>query len=56
MVVDRAANVQSVMRDILAAKFTIEIAERKANAVIMSGVSSAVFRKTALISRRRLMR
>ena len=45
VVVDRAANVQSVMRDTLAARFTIEIAERKANAVVLSGVPSTEFRK-----------
>lgn len=45
VVVDRGANVQSVMRDTLAARFTIEIAERKANAVVLSGVPSTEFRK-----------
>lgn len=45
VVVDRAANPQVVLRDIYAAHFTIEIAQRKANAVILSGVSTAEFRK-----------
>lgn len=43
VVVDRAANVMAVVRDTLAAKFTIKIAEEKANAVIMSGVSTKDF-------------
>jgi uncharacterized protein GlcG (DUF336 family) len=45
VVVDRASNPQVVLRDIYAARFTIEIAQRKANAVILSGVSTAEFRK-----------
>lgn len=44
VVVDRSASVQAVLRDTLAARFTMQIAEEKANAVIMSGVSSAEFR------------
>ncbi|MBD3669813.1 MAG: heme-binding protein [Gammaproteobacteria bacterium] len=44
VVVDRSANIQSVMRDTLAARFTVEIAQRKANAVILSGVDSGSFR------------
>ena len=32
------------MRDVYASRFTTEIAERKANAVVLSGVSSAEFR------------
>ena len=43
VVVDRAANTQVVMRDTLAARFTIQIAEEKANAVVMSGVSTKDF-------------
>ncbi|MGB5537055.1 MAG: heme-binding protein, partial [Thiogranum sp.] len=31
-------------RDVFASRFTIEIAERKANAVILAGVSSSEFR------------
>jgi uncharacterized protein GlcG (DUF336 family) len=44
VVVDRSAQVRAVLRDDLAAHFTIQIAEEKANAVVMSGVSSAAFR------------
>jgi uncharacterized protein GlcG (DUF336 family) len=44
VVVDRSGAPQVVMRDVFASRFTIEIAERKANAVILSGVSSAEFR------------
>jgi uncharacterized protein GlcG (DUF336 family) len=45
VVVDRGGAPQVVMRDIYAARFTIEIAEKKANAVVLSGVSSGEFRK-----------
>jgi uncharacterized protein GlcG (DUF336 family) len=45
VVVDRAGNPQVVLRDIYAARQTVEIAERKANATIMSGVASGEFRK-----------
>lgn len=45
VVVDRHANVRAVLRDDLASRFSIEIAERKANAAVMGGVSSAEFRK-----------
>lgn len=44
VVVDKHGNVRSVMRDDLAAKYTIEIAQRKANMVIMSGIASGAFR------------
>ena len=44
VVVDRSGAPQVVMRDVFASRFTIEIAERKANAVILSGVSSSEFR------------
>jgi len=43
VVVDRSANVQVVLRDTYAARFTMQIAEQKANAVIMSGSDSASF-------------
>lgn len=43
VVVDRSGAPQVVMRDIYASRFTTEIAERKANAVVLSGVSSAEF-------------
>ena len=44
VVVDKHGNLRSVMRDDLAAKYTIEIAQRKANMVIMSGIDSGSFR------------
>ena len=44
VVVDKHGNVRSVMRDDLAAKFTIEIAQRKANMVVMSGIASGAFK------------
>lgn len=45
VVVDRHANVRAVLRDDLAARFTIPIAESKANAAIMAGVDSGAFVK-----------
>lgn len=45
VVVDRGANPQVVLRDDKTNRFTIQIAEEKANAVILSGVASSVFRK-----------
>ena len=36
---------QAVLRDVNAARFTVEIAERKANAVILPGVSSGDLRQ-----------
>ena len=44
VVVDRAGIVQAVMRDTLANRFTLQAAQDKANAVILSGVDSSVFR------------
>lgn len=44
VVVDRSGATQVVMRDVFASRFTIEIAERKANAVVLSGVDSGEFR------------
>lgn len=44
VVVDRGANVQVVLRDDLATRFSIELARDKANAVVMAGVSSGEFR------------
>lgn len=43
-VLDRAGNLQVALRDTLAARHTLEIAERKAGMVIMSGIDSAEFR------------
>lgn len=45
VVVDRNGIPQVMMRDVLSNRFTIQIAEDKANAVILSGVSSSEFRK-----------
>ena len=45
VVVDRAGIPQAMLRDVLASRFTIQIAEEKANAVSLSGVSSAEFRR-----------
>jgi uncharacterized protein GlcG (DUF336 family) len=43
VVLDRAGNVQAALRDTLAARHTLEIAERKAGASIMSGIDSGEF-------------
>lgn len=44
VVVDRSAVPQAVLRDVNASRFTLQIAEEKANAVILSGVASSQFR------------
>ncbi|HYP67018.1 MAG TPA: heme-binding protein [Thiobacillaceae bacterium] len=44
VVLDRAGNLQAALRDTLSAPHTLEIAERKAGASIMSGISSGEFR------------
>ena len=44
VVLDRAGNVQVALRDTLAARHTLEIAERKAGMTIMSGTDSGSFR------------
>ena len=44
VVLDRSGNVQVALRDSLAARHTLEIAERKAGMAIMSGVDSGEFR------------
>jgi len=44
VVIDRAGNVQAALRDTLAARHTLEIAERKAGMAIMSGSDSGEFR------------
>lgn len=44
VVLDRAGNVQVALRDTLAARHTLEIAERKAGMTIMSGIDSGAFR------------
>jgi len=43
VVVDRSANVQALLRDTYAPRFTAQIAEQKANAVIMAGTDSGTF-------------
>lgn len=45
VVVDRAGNLQAALRDEYASRFTTEIAQRKANTVILSTVDSGTFRK-----------
>lgn len=44
VVLDRMGNVQVAMRDTLAARYSLEIAERKAGMSIMSGSDSGEFR------------
>jgi len=44
-VVDRHANLRAALRDDLASRFTLEIAERKANMTVMAWTDSGVFRK-----------
>lgn len=45
VVVDRTGVPQAMLRDVLANRFTIQMAEEKANAVILSGISSGEFRR-----------
>lgn len=45
VVVDRNAVPQVIMRDVHASRFTLRLAESKANAVILSGVDSGELRK-----------
>ena len=44
VVVDRNGILRAAIRDDLAARFTLQIAEEKANAAVMSGVNSGEFR------------
>lgn len=44
VVVDRDGIVQALLRDVYASRFTLQIAEQKANATILSGLPSAQFR------------
>lgn len=46
VVLDRAGNVQVAMRDSLAPRHTLEIAERKAGMAIMSGSDTGSFRES----------
>ena len=45
VVVDRHGLVRAVLRDDLASRFTLEIAERKANMTVMAWVDSGAFKK-----------
>lgn len=44
VVVDRNGLIQVALRDDLTSRFTLQIAEEKANSVILSGLNSGVFR------------
>jgi len=46
VVVDRNGLVQASLRDDLATRFTLQIAEEKANTAIMSGINTGEFRKS----------
>ena len=48
VVVDRFGIVRAVLRDDLAARFTLEIAERKANMTVLAQTDSGEFRKLRL--------
>ncbi len=45
VVVDRNGLLRAALRDDLASRFTLQIAEEKANSVILSGINSGDFRK-----------
>jgi len=46
VVVDRSGIIRASLRDDLASRFTLQIAEEKANLAILSGVASSEFRKS----------
>ena len=46
VVVDRNGLLQVALRDDLASRFTLQIAEEKANSVILSGINSGQFRES----------
>lgn len=46
VVVDRNGLVKAALRDDLASRFTLQIAEEKANSVILSGIDSGTFRRS----------
>jgi uncharacterized protein GlcG (DUF336 family) len=46
VVVDRNGLLQAALRDDLASRFTLQIAEEKANSVILSGINSGEFRRS----------
>lgn len=45
VVVDRHGNLKAALRDDYASRFTLQIAEEKANSTVMSGLKSGDFRK-----------
>jgi len=45
VVVDRNGTVKAILRDDLASRFTLQIAQEKANSVILSGINSGDFRR-----------
>jgi len=45
VVVDRSGSVRAALRDDLASRFTLEIAERKANMTVMAWTDSGAFKK-----------
>lgn len=45
VVVDRSGHPLAVLRDVYASRFTIKLAEHKANAAVLSGIKSSEFRK-----------
>ena len=45
VVVDRSGHPMVVLRDVYASRFTLKLAEHKANAAILSGIRSSEFRK-----------
>lgn len=46
VVVDRNGLLQAALRDDLASRFTLQIAEEKANSVVLSGINSGEFRQS----------
>ncbi|HHJ36699.1 MAG TPA: heme-binding protein [Gammaproteobacteria bacterium] len=46
VVVDRSGIIQVALRDDLASRFTLQIAQEKANSVILSGINSGEFRRS----------
>lgn len=44
VVVDKGGNLRAALRDDLASRFTLQIAEEKANMAVMAGVDSGAFR------------
>jgi uncharacterized protein GlcG (DUF336 family) len=44
VIVDRFGNLRAALRDDIASRFTLQIAEEKANAVVMAGIPSGQFR------------